>query len=91
MVTQRNSTILTCVVTLAATLVMASTAMSATQEPTATPPKIEVTSMPHALEPKAPPASDQKNAAKQEKKKGPITGMLLGVFAVITGQQGATR
>ncbi len=28
---------------------------------------------------------------KVEKKKGPVTGMLLGILAIISGNQGATR
>ena len=85
MATQRKSGILVFVMTLATTLIMASTAMTATPEPTAPQPKTEAT---------APSVSDQKASDKQEKsdkKKGQMTGMLLTFFAVITGHQGATR
>jgi hypothetical protein len=97
MVTQRKSGILVFVVTLATTLVMASTTLSATPEPIAPQPKTEVTAplnTPETKEAKVPPASDQKASDKQEKsdkKKGQLTGMLLTFFAVITGHQGATR
>jgi uncharacterized iron-regulated membrane protein len=91
MATQRKSNILIFVVTLATTIVMASTTLSATPEPIAIQPKIAVTTAPHALESKAPPASDQANSEKQEKKKGQRTGMLITLFAVITGHQGTTR
>ena len=91
MVTKRKRGILVFVVMLATAIIMASTAMSATQEPTATPPKMEVTTTPPTLESKAPPASDQKNSEKQKKKNAQLTGMLLTFFAVITGHQGATR
>ncbi len=97
MAAMRKSGILTFVVTLATTLVMASTALPATPEPTAPRPKIEATAPlnpPDTKEAKVRPASDQKASDKQEKidkKKGQLTGMLLTFFAVITGHQGATR
>ena len=90
MVKPRKSGVLAFVVTLATAIMIASTAMSATQEPTAVPPKVEVTAAPHALESKTPPASDQVNSEKQEKK-SQRTGMLMTLFAVITGHQGTTR
>ena len=91
MVTQRKSGAFAFVVTLATAILIASTAVSATQEPTAIPPKVEATATPHALESKTPPASDQVNSEKQEKKKSQRTGMLMTLFAVITGHQGTTR
>ncbi len=97
MVTQKKNTMFILVMTLAATLVMASTTFSATPEPTALQPKTEVTAplnTPETKEAKAPPASDQKTSDKQEKsdkKNGPRAGMLLTFFAIITGHQGTTR
>ena len=91
MVKPRKSGVLAFVVTLATAIMIASTAMSATQEPTAVPPKVEVTAALHALESKTPPASDQVNSEKQEKKKSQRTGMLMTLFAVITGHQDTTR
>ena len=97
MATKRKSGILAFVVTLATTLVMASTALTATPVPTAPQPKIEATAplnTPDTKDAKVSPASDQKASAKQEKsdkKKGQLTGMMLTFFAVITGHQGATR
>jgi hypothetical protein len=46
---------------------------------------------------KVSPASAQKNSEepskneKHDKKKGPIVGMLLGLFGAIAGHQSATR
>jgi hypothetical protein len=94
MATQRKSGILVFVMTLATTLIMASTAMTATPEPTAPQPKTEATAPLHTPEIKeatAPSVSDQVNSEKQEKKKSQRTGMLITLFAVITGHQGATR
>ena len=97
MATQRKSRIRVFVMTLATTLIMASTAMTATPESTAPQPKTEATAPLHTPETKeatAPSVSDQKASDKQEKsdkKKGQITGILLTFFAVITGHQGATR
>ncbi len=97
MATQRKKGLLVFVATLATTIVMASTALSATPEPTASQPNTEVTAplnTPETKETKAPPAGDQKASDKQEKsdkKNGQRTGMLLTFFAIITGHQGATR
>jgi hypothetical protein len=91
MATKRKSGILALVVTLATTLVMASTAMTATTEPTAPKPKIEATAplnTPDTKEAKAAPESDQKAS---DKKKGQLTGMFLTFLAVIAGHQGATH
>ena len=97
MATQRTRGILIFVMTLATTLIMASTAVPATPEPVAPQPKIEATAplpAPETKDATAPSASEQKASDKQEKsdkKKGRMTGMLLTFFAVITGHQGATR
>ena len=91
MAAKRKSGILAFVVTLATTLVMASTALTATPEPTALQPKTEATTplnTPDTKEAKVPPASDQKAS---DKKKGQVTGMLLTFLAVIAGHQGPIR
>lgn len=97
MAVKRKSGIIAFVVTLATTLVMASTALTATPEPTAPQPKTEATAplnTPDTKVAKVSPASDQKVSDKQEKsdkKKGQLTGMLLTFLAVIASHQGATR
>lgn len=101
MATQGKSPrVLPLAVRLAASLVMAAGVLSMTPEPAVSHPNIEATAPQNTPETKkttVPPASDQKNAEepskneKNDKKKGPITGMLLGLFGVIAGQQGATR
>ncbi|SRR6266540_147144 len=101
MATKRNSLRnLAFGVILALSLVMASTVISATPEPTVNQPNVAVTApnnTPETKETKVLPASDQKSSEdsskneKTDKKKGPITGMLLGLFGAIAGHQGATR
>ena len=82
---------------LASVLVMASPAISATPAPTTSQPKVELTTpATPADEPKAHATRDQKSSDKQEKekndkKKESATGMLLTLFAIITGHQSATR
>jgi hypothetical protein len=97
MVTKRKSGILTFVVTLATVALLATSAISAMPEPTATKPQVEVTAPTTTLETKTAPTSERKTSeepsknGKTDKKKGRITGMMLALFAVITGHQGATR
>jgi hypothetical protein len=93
MVTQRKNGLLLFVVTLATAALLATSAISATPEPV-TQPQVEVTAPTTNPIPKTAPASEQKNLDKPEKaakKKGLFTGMLLTLFAVITGHQGTTR
>jgi hypothetical protein len=94
MVTTRKSQLLASfVVTLATATLLATSAISATPEPV-TQPQVEVTAPTTNPIPKTAPASEQKNPVKPEKndkKKGRLTGMLLTLFAVITGHQGTTR
>ena len=98
MAMKRNSPrILVFAAMLASVLVMASLAISATPEPTASQPKIEVTTSPTTFDdPKAHSTGEQKSTEKQEKekndkKKESATGMLLTLFAIITGHQSATH
>ena len=97
MVTKRKSGILVFVVTLATVALLATSAISATPESTATQPQVEVTAPTTNAETKPAPASAPKNAdepsknGKTDKKKGRVTGMMLALFAIITGHQGATR
>jgi hypothetical protein len=97
MVTKRKSGILVFVVTLATVALLATSAISATPESTATQPQVEVTAPTTKLETKTAPASERKTSeepsknGKTDKKKGRITGMMLALFAVITGHQGTTR
>ena len=101
MATQGKSPrILLLVVMLAAALMMATNVISATTEPALNQPNVAVTAphnTPETKETKVPPASNQKSTEesskyeKNDKKKGPITGMLLGLFGAIAGHQGATR
>ena len=81
------------VVVLATTTFLATNAISAAPDPTATQPQVQVTAPPNTPETKTAPASAQKNLEKPEKtdKKGPMAGMMLTLFAIITGHQGATR
>jgi hypothetical protein len=93
MVTQRKNGILLFVVTLATATLLATSAISETPEPV-TQPQVEVTEPTTHPAIKTAPASEQKNpvkAEKNDKKKGRLTGMLLTLFAVITGHQGTTR
>jgi hypothetical protein len=82
---------------LAASLVMVATVISVTPTPAASHPTVEATAPHNTPETKVPPASDQKSSEesskneKNDKKKGPITGMLLVLFGAIAGHQGATR
>ena len=97
MVTKRKSGILVFVVTLVTATLLASSAISATPQPTATQPQVEVTAPTTNPGTKTAPASEPKNSEEQskngktDKKKGRITGMMLTLFAVITGHQGTTR
>jgi hypothetical protein len=93
MVTQLKSAILLFVVTLATATLLATSAISATPD-LVTQPQVEVTAPTTNPAIKTAPASEQKNLDKPEKaakKKGRLTGMLLTLFAVITGHQGTTR
>ncbi len=95
----RRSTILVFAMVLAASLVTAPLAVSAAPAASAGQPTVEETAPPNVPESATSPASDQKNTegpskngnGKNGKKNGPTTAMLLGLFAVITGHQGATR
>jgi len=97
MVTKRKSGILVFVVTLATATLLATSAISATPEPTAIQPQVEVSAPTTHPETKTASASEPKNAeepsknGKTDKKKGRITAMMLALFAVITGHQGGTR
>jgi hypothetical protein len=94
MVSRLKRGILVFVVTLATATLLATSAISATLEPTATQPQVEATAPATHSEIKTAPASAQKNPEKPEKngkKKGRLTGMFLALFAVITGHQGTTR
>ena len=98
MATQGKSPrVLPLAVMLAASLVMAASVLSMTPEPAVSHPNIEATAPQNTPETKMSPASDQKNSEepskneKNDKKKGPMAGMMLTLFAIITGHQGATR
>jgi len=84
-------------VILAASLVMVATVIGVTPAPAVSHPNVEATAPQNTLEMKVPPASAQKNSEepskneKNDKKKGPIVGMLLGLFGAIAGHQSATR
>lgn len=97
MVMKRKRGILVFVVTLATATLLATSAISATPGLTATQLQVEVTAPTTKLETKTAPANEQKNPEEQsknvknDKKKGRITGMMLALFAVITGHQGTTR
>jgi len=97
MVTKQKSGILVFVVTLATATLLATSAISATPTPTATQPQVEATAPTTNPETKTAPASEQKNSyeqsknGKNDKKKGRVTGMMLALFAIITGHQGANR
>jgi hypothetical protein len=91
---KRKSGVLVFVVTFATATLLATSAISATLELTTTQPQVEATAPATHSEIKTTPASEQKNPEKPEnngKKKGRFTGMLLTLFAVITGHQGTTR
>ncbi len=98
MATQGKSPrVLPLAVMLAASLVMVATVISVTPAPAVSHPNVEATAPQNTLEMKVPPASAQKNSEepskneKNDKKKGPIVGMLLGLFGAIAGHQSATR
>ena len=100
MVTERQGPLLVSAIMLATAIVMGAIAASAVPESPAVQPshrQIEVTVPPAAPEHAPPLANEQKNTdgplknEKNDKKKGPMAGMMLTLFAVITGHQGATR
>jgi cytoskeletal protein RodZ len=97
MVTKRKSGILVFVVTLATATLLATSAISATPTPTATQPQVEATAPTTSPETRTAPVSEQKASneqsknGKNDKKKGRVTGMMLALFAIITGHQGAAR
>ena len=101
MATQGKSPrVLPLAVMLTASLVMAASVLSMTPEPAVSHPNIEATApqnTPETKETQVPPASDQKNSEEpsknetNDKKKGPLTGMLLVLLGVLASHQGATR
>ncbi len=101
MVTKKKSGVLVFVATLVTATLLATSALSATpdnapSEPTVAQPQVEVTAPPDTSETKMVPLSEQKSTDKQDKektdkKKGPMAGMMLTLFAIITGHQGTTR
>ena len=111
MVTNKKSQLLASfVIVLATATILACHATSATPDPTAAQPQVQVTAPPATPQPQvqvtAPPATPEtktvsaskpKNSeepsknGKTDKKKGRITGMMLALFALITGNHGASR
>ena len=92
--TWKNQLLASFVAVLTTAAFLATSAISATSEPV-TQPQVEVTAPMTNPTTKTAPASEQKNLDKPEKtdnkKRGRFTGMLLTLFAVITGHQGTTR
>ncbi len=111
MVTNKKSQLLASfVVVLATATFLGCHTTSATPDPSATQPQVQVPAPPATPQPQAqvpaPPAtpetktvsaSEPKNSeepstnGKTDKKKGRVTGMMLALFAIITGHQGAFR
>lgn len=94
---KKGQRVLAFVVALATAILLATSAISAMPEPTATQPQVEVTTSTNTPETKTAPATEQKNSEEQykngknDKKKGRITAVMLTLFAIITGHQGTTR
>ena len=91
---KKEQRLLACLVAIATATMMASTAIGETPDPTATQPQVQVPAPSNSPEIKTDPASEQKTPekpAKNVKKKGSMAGMLLTIYAIITGHQGTTR
>jgi hypothetical protein len=91
---KKGQRILACLVAIATAIMMASTAIGETPDPTAIQPQVEGTAPTATPEIKTAPASEQKTPdkpLKSVKKRGRITAMMLTLFAVITGHQGTTQ